>query len=53
MWGLVLVTVGGWFFLDRTLGLDLPEVDWGDVWPIVLIVIGIAVILRGLARRRT
>jgi len=53
VWGLVLVAVGGWFFLDRTLGLDLPEIDWGDVWPIVLIVIGIAVILRGLARRRT
>ena len=53
VWGLVLVAVGGWFFLDRTLGLDLPEIDWGDVWPIVLIVMGIAVILRGLARRRT
>jgi hypothetical protein len=43
--------VGGWFFLDHTLGLDLPRIDWGDLWPVILLVIGGAVILQGLGRR--
>ncbi len=51
IWGLILIAVGGWFFLDHTLGLDLPRIDWGDLWPVILLVIGGAVILQGLGRR--
>jgi hypothetical protein len=53
VWGLILIVVGGWFFLDQTLGLEMPDLDWGSIWPVVLIVIGAAVILQGLGRRRT
>lgn len=52
VWGLILIAVGGWFFLDRTLGLDLPDIDWGNVWPVILIVVGAALLLQGLGRRR-
>ena len=52
VWGVILVTVGTWFFLDRTLGLDLPDIDWGQLWPVILIVVGAAVILQGVGRRR-
>lgn len=52
VWGLILIGVGAWFFLDQTLGLEMPDVDWGAVWPVILIVIGAAVILQGLGRRR-
>jgi hypothetical protein len=52
VWGLILIVVGGWFFLDQTLGLDMPKVDWESLWPVVLIVIGAAVILQGIGRRR-
>ena len=51
VWGLILIAVGGWFFLDHTLGMDLPNIDWGDLWPVILLVIGGAVILQGLGRR--
>jgi Domain of unknown function (DUF5668) len=53
VWGLILIVVGGWFFLDQTLGFEMPDVDWGTIWPVILIVIGAAVILQGLGRRRT
>ncbi len=51
IWGLILIGVGGWFFLDHTLGMDMPRIAWGDLWPVVLLVVGAAVILQGLGRR--
>jgi Domain of unknown function (DUF5668) len=51
VWGLILIAVGGWFFAEFTLGYDLPAIPWRDLWPVGLIVIGLAVILRGLSRR--
>jgi hypothetical protein len=53
IWGLILLAVGGWFFLDQTLGLDMPSIDWGTIWPVILIVIGGVVIVQGLGRRNT
>jgi hypothetical protein len=53
IWGLILLAVGGWFFLDQTLGLDMPSIDWGSLWPVILIVIGGVVIFQGLGRRNT
>ncbi len=53
IWGAILLAVGIWFFLDHTLGFSMPSVDWGDLWPIILVVIGAGVILQGLGRRRS
>lgn len=52
VWGLVVLGVGLWFFADITLGMAMPAVAWRDVWPLALIVLGLAVVLRGVARRR-
>jgi hypothetical protein len=49
--GLVLVAIGLYYLLDVTLGVDLPPIRWGSVWPIILIVIGGLVILRASSRR--
>ncbi len=51
IWGLLLIAVGLWFFAEVTLGYDMPAIPWRDVWPIGLIVIGLAVVLRGLRHR--
>jgi hypothetical protein len=51
LWGLVLLAFGLWFLADVTLGLDLPNLRWSELWPIVLIVVGGFVVVRGLARR--
>jgi hypothetical protein len=53
VWGLLVLAVGLWFFADITLGMDMPAVAWREVWPVALIVLGLAVLLRGMASRRT
>jgi hypothetical protein len=52
VWGLLVLAVGVWFLADVTLGMDMPAIAWRDVWPIALIVVGLAVVLRGVAGRR-
>ena len=51
-WGLIVLAIGLWFLADVTLGLDMPSLAWRELWPIGLIVVGLAIVLRGLARRR-
>jgi hypothetical protein len=50
VWGLILVVIGLWFFLDTTLGIRLPRIDWRYAWPVILIVIGGLVVLQGMRR---
>jgi hypothetical protein len=51
IFGLIILAIGLWFFAEQTLGLDLPSVDWGDFWPVILIAIGAWIVL-GARRRR-
>jgi hypothetical protein len=53
VWGLDVLAVGVWFFADITLGLEVPASARRDVWPVALIVLGLAVLVRGMASRRT
>jgi hypothetical protein len=52
VWGLLILLVGVWFLADVTLGYEMPDVPWGDVWPIGLIAIGLVVVFRGMGRQR-
>jgi hypothetical protein len=49
--GAILLVIGAWFFATRTLGLDLPELDWGQLWPLILIAIGAWIVLGALRQR--
>jgi LiaI-LiaF-like transmembrane region len=49
--GLVILGLGIWYFLDQTLGFTMPDVDWGDLWPVFLIAIGGLVIFRAATGR--
>jgi hypothetical protein len=49
--GLFLVAIGLWYFLDQTLGIQMPEIRWGSLWPVLLILLGL-VIVGQAARRR-
>ena len=51
VWGLILLVAGLWLFAAITLRLDLPNVAWADFWPLLLIVFGGLIVIRGLARR--
>ena len=50
LFGLVILGVGLWFFVERTLGYDLPDVRWSQLWPAVLIGIGLWVVLGSMRR---
>lgn len=43
LWGgMILITLGALFLIDRFV----PRIDFGDLWPLILIVIGVVLILR-------
>ena len=50
--GLVFLAIGIWYFLDTTLGLTMPDIDWGDLWPLILIAIGGVILYRAALDRR-
>jgi len=41
--GVIMVTLGILFLVDRYF----PEIDFGDLWPFILIVVGVLIIVRG------
>jgi hypothetical protein len=49
--GLILIGLGAYWFLDQTLGIAMPRISWGGVWPIILILIGGVILIRSLDRR--
>src|SRR5687767_5636444 len=50
LFGLVFLGLGLWFFTEHTLGYELPRIQWSQVWPITLIVIGLWVVLGSMRR---
>lgn len=48
--GLVLVVIGAVFFLQY-LGY-VPENTWGLIWPLIVVVIGIAILAKAGRRRK-
>ncbi len=50
--GLILVLVGVYYFLDRTLGIAMPPIAWGSLWPVLLILLGGLILLRSGDRWR-
>jgi hypothetical protein len=49
--GLIFIVIGVYYFLDRTLGIALPPIEWASVWPIVLILLGGLILVRSFQRR--
>ena len=49
--GLIILGIGLWYFLDTTLGLTMPRIDWDNMWPIILIVIGGVIVFRSATNR--
>lgn len=50
LFGFVILAIGLWLFADQTLGLELPRILWGQLWPIVLIVIGAWIAIGSMRR---
>jgi hypothetical protein len=52
VFGVIILLIGAWFFATRTLGLDLPDIEWGQLWPLFLIGIGAWIVLNSVRRAR-
>lgn len=50
LFGLVFLGLGLWFFVEHTLGYELPQIRWSQLWPAALIVIGLWVVLGSMRR---
>lgn len=50
--GIVILAIGLWYFADRTLGLDLPRLNWNQLWPVALVALGVWIIAGPYLRRR-
>jgi phage shock protein C len=46
--GVILITLGSLFFIDNLI----PSIDFGDLWPVLLIVIGLVILLTGMPGKR-
>jgi LiaI-LiaF-like transmembrane region len=51
VFGLILVGIGIWFLAEVTLGIEMPDISWDQVWPIILIVVGLWIVLSARRRR--
>jgi hypothetical protein len=52
VFGVIILIVGLWFFASRTLGLDLPDIEWGQLWPLLLIGLGAWIVFGAMRRNR-
>jgi hypothetical protein len=50
VFGLILLAIGVWFLADQTLGLVLPRIDWGRLWPLFLIAFGLWIAIGSMRR---
>lgn len=50
LWGgVILILIGGLFLMDRLI----PNIHFGDLWPLILIVIGIGIIAKTFTNQKT
>lgn len=48
--GLIILGIGVYYFLQRTLGLSMPDLDWDKVWPLLVIALGVGMLYSAWAR---
>ncbi len=48
--GALILVVGVYYLLDQTLGFNLPELNWDQIWPIAVIALGAGILWRSWAR---
>jgi hypothetical protein len=51
IFGGVLILIGLYFFGQQVLGLDLPDLNWSQIWPGILILVGGAILYGAWNRR--
>jgi len=52
VFGGVVLVVGLYYLMRQTLGFDLPELEWDNLWPVLLILLGGVILYENWFRRR-
>jgi hypothetical protein len=52
IFGVIILVIGLWFFATKTLGLDLPDIAWGTLWPLLLVGLGAWIVFGAMRRNR-
>ncbi|NVN94624.1 MAG: PspC domain-containing protein [Bacteroidetes bacterium] len=47
--GLILITLGILFLIARFV----PNIDFGDLWPVILIIVGITILMRNVGNKKS
>ncbi len=53
VFGLILLAVGAYYLLRNTLGIDIPEIKGDQVWPLLIVGLGVVVLYRAWDRGRS
>jgi hypothetical protein len=51
IFGAILLLVGGYYLLVNTFGFELPELDWDQIWPVALMLLGVVVVVKAIQSR--
>ncbi len=51
IFGVILLIVGIYYLLQTTLGLDIPDLNWDQIWPLLVIALGGAMLYGAWTRR--
>jgi hypothetical protein len=51
IFGLIVLGVGVYYFLANTLGLQIPDLDWDKIWPLLVVALGCAILFSNLRRK--
>jgi NADH:ubiquinone oxidoreductase subunit 4 (subunit M) len=52
VFGVILLLVGGYYLLQQTFGLNLPDLNWDQIWPVLVIVLGLVVLYGAWSRSK-
>ena len=52
VFGAILLVVGAYYLLENTFGIAMPDINWDQVWPILVIALGASVVLRAVFARQ-
>jgi uncharacterized membrane protein len=40
IFGLIVLGFGVYYFVQKTLGIPIPNLDWDQIWPLLVIALG-------------
>ena len=52
IFGGILLVVGIYYLFQQTLGFDIPDLNWDQIWPILVVLLGVVILYENWSRRQ-